>query len=113
MAATPTHPMHGTTASRRPRRPFDPIVCPNNTKATLSNVIGELRSQSWELRVRGGARDYTIEPLIKLLEVMWSDPNRHGAATPERPVTFEEARAVVHAAVTVVQWGRDGAVVRR
>ena len=91
-----------------------PIVCPNNTKATLSNVIGELRSQSWELRVRGRARDYTIEPLIKLLEVMWPDPNRHGAATPSRRRPWRKhALLFVHAAVTVVQCGRDGAVVRR
>jgi hypothetical protein len=92
-----------------------PIVVPNNSKATLSNVIGELRSQSdrWQLAVRGMSRDHAVSPLVQMLSLIWPDPNRHGAATPEPPATIEEVRAVVHLAVTIVQWGRAGSIAKR
>jgi hypothetical protein len=92
-----------------------PIVCPNHSKATLSNVIGVLRSQGnlWQLGLRGRARDHSVAPLVQMLELIWTDPNRHGSATPELPATLEEARSVVHLAVTIVQWGRDGLIARR
>jgi hypothetical protein len=95
-----------------------PIVCPNNKAATLSNVIGELRKPSnpnkpWKLNVPGRARDNSVVPLINMLELMWPEPNRHGSPTPEPPATLDAARAVVQLAVTMVQWARDGQIVRR
>jgi hypothetical protein len=89
-----------------------PIVCPNNAKATFSNVIGDIRAQHWKLKLRGHARHYSVRPLLEMLEVMWPDPNRHGSGSPERPATIEEARGVVQLAVTVVQWGREGLIVK-
>jgi hypothetical protein len=89
------------------------IVCPNNKAATLSNVIGELRAGSWKLNVPGRARDNSVVPLINMLELMWPEPNRHGSPTPEPPATLEAARAVVQLAVAIVQWGRDGQIVRK
>jgi len=91
-----------------------PIVCPNHTKATLGNVLGDLRSQShlWKLVLRGNARDYSVEPLVKMLDLIWTEPNRHGGA-PEPAATLEEAQMVVNLAVAIVQWGRDGRIVRR
>jgi hypothetical protein len=92
-----------------------PIACQNNAKATLSNVIGELSSQShrWKLLIRGKARDHSVASLVGMLQLIWPDPNRHGSSAPEPPATIEEARAVVHLAVTIVQWGRDGLIVKR
>ena len=73
-----------------------PIVVPNNSKATLSNPIGELRSQSdrWQLAVRGRTRDHSVAPLVEMLSVIWPDPNRHGSATPEAPATVEGGHAL-------------------
>jgi hypothetical protein len=89
------------------------VVCPNNSTATLSQVIDELKTGQWKLEVRGRARDYSIDPLVQMLELVWPDPNRHGSPTPELPATKEEARAVVQLAVTIVQWARDGQIVRK
>jgi hypothetical protein len=90
-----------------------PIVCPNHTRATLANVIGELRTGQWKLNVRGRARDNSIQPLIQNLELLWPDLNRHGSPTPELPATREEAAAVVQRAVVIVQWARDGQIIRK
>jgi hypothetical protein len=90
-----------------------PVVCPNNTRATLSNVIGELKTGKWKLGVRGRDRRYSANRLVETLELIWPDPNRHGSDAPEPPATLEEARAVVQLAVAIVQWGRDGQIVRK
>jgi hypothetical protein len=91
------------------------VVVPKKAKANLSDVIGNLRAQGhlWKLEVRGQKRDHGVDPLVHMLTLIWPDPNRHGSATPEAPATIEEARAVVHLAVTIVQWGRDGVLVRK
>ena len=89
------------------------VVCPNKVSATLSDVIDELRSGNWKLEVRGQARDYTIEPLLQMLELVWPDPNRHRSDEPEPPASTEEAQAVVQLAVTIVQWARDSQIARK
>ena len=89
------------------------VVCPNNPTATLSQVIDELKTGQWKLEIRGRARDYTIDPLVQMLELVWPDPNRHASPTPELPATRDEARAVVQLAVTIVQWARDGQILRK
>ena len=48
-----------------------------------------------------------------MLELMWTDPRRHGDPNPEPAATAEEGRAVANLAVTIVQWVRDGLVVRK
>lgn len=90
-----------------------PVVCPNNTKATLSNVIGDLRSQPqlWRLQLPGKNADFSVTPLVTMLELIWPNPDRHGGNT-QTPVTLVQARAVVHVAVTIVQWGRAGVLQR-
>jgi hypothetical protein len=37
-------------------------------------------------------RNHTVEALMKLLELRWPDPNRHGAATPEPRASLKSAR---------------------
>ena len=89
------------------------VVCPNNPTATLSDVINELKTGRWQLVIRGQARDYIIDPLVQMLELVWPDPNRYGSSTPEPPATKDEACAVVQLSVAIVQWGRDGQLVKR
>ncbi|MGH3696787.1 MAG: hypothetical protein ACRDRX_22860 [Pseudonocardiaceae bacterium] len=84
-----------------------PVVCPSNAKATLSNVIGDLRSQPqrWKLVLPGTNSDFSANRLVLMLELIWPNPDRHGGGTPA-VITLEQAQAVVHLAVTIVQWGR-------
>jgi hypothetical protein len=63
--------------------------------------------------VRGAARNYAIDPLIEMLELVWPDPNRLDTTTSEPPATREEACAVVQLAVAIVQWARGGQIVKR
>jgi hypothetical protein len=96
-----------------------PIVVPKKAKPNLGDVIGQLRGQLrgqphlWKLGIRGQNRDNSIEPLVAMLTLLWPDPNRHGSPAPEPPATSEEGLAMVTLAVTVVQWVRDGLVVRK
>lgn len=91
---------------------FRSLVCPDNPLAPLSMIIDELKTGQWRLQVRGQARDYAIDPLIQMLELIWPDPNRLDSAAPEAPATREEACAIVQLAVAIVQWSRDGQVVK-
>jgi hypothetical protein len=90
-----------------------PVVCPSNTKATLSNVIGDLRSQPqrWKLVLPGSNGDFSANRLVAMLELIWPNPDRHGGSL-STVVTLDQAQAVVHLAVTIVQWGRAGALQR-
>lgn len=87
------------------------VLFPNNPMATLSHIIDELKTGQWKLKIRGRARDYAIDPLIEMLELVWPDPNRVDTRS-EPPATREEACAVVQLAVAIVQWGRGGQIVR-
>jgi hypothetical protein len=92
---------------------LQPVVCPNNPTASLAQIISELRTGQWRLAVRGQARNYTIDPLVQMLELIWPDPNRHSSSTPESPATKKEACGVVQLAVAIVQWARDGQVIKQ
>jgi hypothetical protein len=51
--------------------------------------------------------------LLAMLELMWPTPDRHGDLHVRHTPSIKEARAVVQLAVTIVQWGRDGQIVRK
>ncbi len=93
-----------------------PVVMPNNGKATLSHVIGELGGQQgaqWEMVLPGHDKTHDVAPLVAMLRLAWPNHDRHGGTAPKRTPSEHEARAVVTLAATIVQWHRDGWVVQR
>jgi hypothetical protein len=92
-----------------------PIVVPNQAKPTLGHVVSHLdkQSQHWKLVLPGPNNDYSVQPLVAMLRLIWPNPDRHGSPQHRRAPTRQEAQAVVHLAVTIVQWGRDGQIVKR
>lgn len=92
---------------------LQPVVEPNNSKATLGIIISTLNSASakWECAFPGVDKDHDVSNLMATLRLMWPNPDRHGPVT--RTPTLVEARSVVTLAATVVQWHREGYVVRK
>lgn len=91
-------------------------VAPNNSKATLSNVIGELEGKNgvaWKMLFPDSNVDHDVAPLVSILRLLWPNPDRHGGSSNKRVPSENEARAVVTLAATIVQWHRDGWVVRK
>jgi hypothetical protein len=69
-----------------------PVVVPNNSKATLSNVIGELGGQQdtqWKMILPGNDQSHDVSPLVAMLRLMW--PN-HDRRRSQRAKTHAFAR---------------------
>jgi hypothetical protein len=69
---------------------------------------GRARGQLWQLALPGPDTANNVGPLVAMLRLLWPNPDHHGDPENSRPPTIEQARAVVHLAVTIVRWGRDG-----
>lgn len=91
-----------------------PLVCPNKAKANLGGVAGDLKGggHAWQFELEGTGIGgvLTLEAMLRLL---WPDPGRHPDGTEGTPPTIEQAQAAVQLAVTIVQWIRSGALLRR
>ncbi|MFG6502505.1 hypothetical protein [Microbacterium sp. P05] len=84
-----------------------PVVAPNNPRATLGTVTTELeKGVKFVAFVLG-----PVETLGAMTRLAWPNPDRHGGAQ-SRPPEEAETSAVVHLAVTVVQWMRNGVIER-
>lgn len=92
---------------------LQPVVEANNTKATLGSMIAVLVNSpaKWECAFPGVNKDHDVTNLVATLRLIWPNPDRHGPVT--RKPTLQEARAVVTLAATVVQWHREGYIVRK
>jgi hypothetical protein len=91
------------------------LVIPKKANANLGAVIGQLSAQPhlYHFAIRGQQSAHGVEAVIEMLRLLWPDPNRHGGGQPAPPATLPEARAVLHCAVTLVNWGRAGALTKR
>ena len=91
-----------------------PVVSPNNSKATLGTVIGEMKAtpNKWAVAFQPSKGD-PVQHVIGMLELLWhSQLDRHGTADESVPlsVSKEEAEAAVHLALTLVHWFQSGTV---
>jgi hypothetical protein len=102
---------------------FVPLVVPNNPKGRIGHAVGELANNGarWTMQLRFNHYEddelprtapFTPgEALVGMLRLIYPNPDRHRVKRHRTP-TLEEARAVVQLAVAIVQWGRDGQIVR-
>lgn len=92
-----------------------PIVSPDDAKATLGKMVVALRDkpEKWDV-VLAARPDFDRVTVVRLMaELLWQgQTDRHGMANP-RPVTQDQAEAAVHLAVVMVQWFTAGSIRRR
>lgn len=86
-----------------------PIVVPSQDKATLGHVIGMLDKQGDRFGFQIGDGD-AIPELVTMLRLLWPNPDRHASAEQRRTPADQQARGVVHLAITIVQWAREGLI---
>lgn len=84
-----------------------PVVAPNNARATLGTVTAELEKSVKFVEFALGS----VSTLGAMTRLAWPNPDRHGGGQSRAPEE-DETSAVVHLAVTIVQWVRAGVVVR-
>jgi hypothetical protein len=93
-----------------------PVVTPNDLKATLGTMIGQVRSNPhvYQFVIAGGANSDGVQTVLDLMRLLWEgQTSRHAGVNPTRHETQEEAQAAVHIAASLVQFGSSGAFSRR
>ncbi|WP_300908961.1 hypothetical protein [Corynebacterium stationis] len=85
-----------------------PIVLPQNRKATLGTIEKALQAKpsKWTFGLESNSIG-GVETLHALLKLVWPNPDRHGTGESRTP-SQDEAEAVLHTAITIVQWVRGG-----
>lgn len=113
---TPNAPAAFSAAIKAIESAAHSIIEPNNAKATLGTMIGQLRGAAhrFELVLPGPGGGREVAVLRDMMELIWtSQTSRHGAQTVTRDETQDEAAMAVHLAVVLVQWFTSGAVRRK
>ena len=90
-----------------------PIVCPKTAKATLGNVLGDIKASPARLTMKLATSSTTtgaVETVEAMLRMLWPNPDRHGGSGPTRVPDLDEAQAVLQIAITVVHWVRIGMI---
>jgi hypothetical protein len=96
-----------------------PVISPNNTKATLGTMLGDMKGNADKFVVEMLPIDNTVdsfEVVRSSCQMLWkAQPDRHG--TPEARahshVSQKAAEGAVQLAVTLVQWFVSGVVRRK
>lgn len=90
-----------------------PIVVPRKEKATLGDVLGQLKANPDRFTFVLGTSSATVGAVgtvEALLRMVWPNPDRHGGGPDERVPSLAEAQTVVQIAVFLVQAARQGAL---
>lgn len=82
------------------------VVSPNNQRATLGTVIGEMRADSsrWDVTINA---PNSFDALLGMMNLLWKGQgDRHGTPDSTAPlnVSMSEAEVALHLAVTLVHW---------
>jgi hypothetical protein len=91
------------------------VVEPNNARATLGTMIGQLRDNPRAFRVAlsGPPGRDGVTVVSAMMGLLWDgQTSRHGGKEPTHPETLDEARMAVSLAVTLVEWFVFGAIGR-
>jgi hypothetical protein len=113
-ATTPDYAKSYSEAIKAVEAAAHALIEPNNAKATLGTMLGQLRSHPGKFCLMLPAPGVDIAPVIGMMAALWEgQTSRHGGKNPTRPETGQEARAAVHLAVALVHWLSSGTVGRR
>lgn len=86
-------------------------VAPQNSVQTLGTMIRDIAAKpsKWKFAIAGKNAD-GVETVLSMMRMLWDgQTSRHGGANPTRVETADEARAAVHLAASLVQFGVSGA----
>lgn len=91
------------------------VVSPNNARATLGTVIGDMKTArgKWTTSLNPAPPLDDVTVVIGMMELLWkSQLDRHGSPDPAAPlnVSQQEAEAALHLAGTLVHWFDSGVV---
>jgi hypothetical protein len=79
-----------------------PVITPNDNKATLGTMLGELRSNisKWETATNDKSADQGITAVKDVMQLIWDgQTDRHGTAQPTAPSQDAAEQAVLYAVV--------------
>jgi hypothetical protein len=88
-----------------------PIVVPNDSKATLGKINGVMRATESDWMVVLGREN--VADVIRRSEILWTtDHERHGSDDPPPPVTPKQAQAAFALALGLVDYFARGLIFR-
>ncbi|MGP3684636.1 hypothetical protein ACTVZO_07970 [Streptomyces sp. IBSNAI002] len=91
------------------------LIEPNNTKATLGSMLGEIRNgpQRFTTAIAAAGAGDDILLIADMMRRLWQgQTSRHGSQNGTRLETQQEAEMAVHLASTLVQWFAVGLIHR-
>lgn len=86
-------------------------VSPDNSRLTLGTMIRDVtaKPEKWTFAIADGHAN-GVETVLNMMRTLWyGQTSRHAGVNPTRDETDEEAKAAVHFAATLVQFGVSGA----